>query len=74
MIIRYFSRETKSSRALKIFSAGNGEYIFHNYDHTFPLRYKAQKGMKPGVSNAAIKKSVKLYLRKQAHYRAHGGE
>lgn len=28
---------------------------FHMYDHSFPLRSKAPKGMKRGGSNAAMK-------------------
>ena len=27
--------------------------VDHSYDHTFPLRSKAPKGMKPSTSNAA---------------------
>ena len=32
------------------------------YDHTFPLRYKAQKGMKKFVPSHNIKKRVKILL------------
>ena len=30
-----------------------GHATLHSYDHTFPLRSKAPKGMKHGASNAA---------------------
>ena len=46
----------------------------HLYDHTFPLRSKAPKGMKPKYLRRNLSKFVRLYLRKQAHYRAREGE
>ena len=46
----------------------------HCYDHTFPLRSKAQKGTKRGCLCRSTAKSVRMYLRKQTHYRARGGE
>ena len=48
--------------------------IAHAYDHTFPLRSKAPKGMKPKYLRRNLSKFVRLYLRKQAHYRAREGE
>lgn len=47
----------------------------HFYDHFFPLRSKAQKGMKNLASIAQHSKIVLKYcLRKQVHYRVRGGE
>lgn len=48
--------------------------ICHLYDHIFPLRYKAQTGNETRVLLRSNKKFVKLCLRKQAHYKARGGE
>ena len=52
----------------------DGRTFAHYYDHTFPLRSKAPKGMKPKYLRRNLSKFVRLYLRKQAHYRARGGE
>ena len=46
----------------------------HGYDHSFPLRSKAPKRMKHSVSDTASRKFVRMYLRRQAHYRAREGE
>ena len=49
--------------------------IVHNYDHSFPLRYKAQKGYEIRVRTRSIQKYVlKYYLRKQTHYTIREGE
>ena len=46
----------------------------HLYDHSFPLRSKAPKGTKHKYLYRSKSLFVRICLRKQAHYRARGGE
>ncbi len=69
----------EKKKAEVIFAAAGGKEVgfalfFHNYDHSFPLRCKAPKGMKHRFLKRSKSKFVRICLRKQAHYRARGGE
>ena len=45
--------------------------FFHNYDHAFPLRYKAQKGYEIRVPSHSIKKFVLKYYLENRHTTQH---